>query len=257
MCRRHYDRDLAKRKREAESPRILEAFTCKGCGIEVPSTVAPARARNSRQFCTRPCMSKWFVKKKSEDAAAARSSSARACRQCKCDISHRKPQAKFCSVFCSDVSRGARLAEPLAPVECALDGCEVVFTPNRRGTKCCSENHGQIHWNRVSRAEGRQKPSPWNERRKASYHQRRALKRQLPADNIRPADVYERDEWVCGLCSAPVDRNLTWPDPLSPSLDHILPLSLGGHHTMANVQLAHLSCNVRKGNRVEADAMSA
>jgi 5-methylcytosine-specific restriction endonuclease McrA len=38
------------------------------------------------------------------------------------------------------------------------------------------------------------------------------------------------------------------PDPMSPSLDHILPLSKGGTHEPRNVQLAHLGCNVRKYN---------
>jgi 5-methylcytosine-specific restriction endonuclease McrA len=36
---------------------------------------------------------------------------------------------------------------------------------------------------------------------------------------------------------------------MGPSLDHIVPVSLGGTHTWANVQLAHLRCNVSKGNR--------
>lgn len=101
------------------------------------------------------------------------------------------------------------------------------------------------------------KPSIWDDRRRSNYHKRRALKRELPADNIRPFDVYERDEWTCGICSSPVDRNCKYPDPKSPSLDHILPLSKGGHHVMENVQLACLECNVQKGNRFEVDEMSA
>lgn len=34
---------------------------------------------------------------------------------------------------------------------------------------------------------------------------------------------------------------------MSVSLDHVVPLSQGGAHDPANVQLAHLTCNVRKG----------
>jgi 5-methylcytosine-specific restriction endonuclease McrA len=30
------------------------------------------------------------------------------------------------------------------------------------------------------------------------------------------------------------------------SLDHVIPLSLGGDHSMANTQAAHLDCNTRK-----------
>ena len=114
-----------------------------------------------------------------------------------------------------------------------------------------------MHWRRWARAEGNEAPPAWDDRRRSNYHKRRALKLELPADNIRPLDVYERDEWTCGLCNEAVPRDAKYPDPLSPSLDHILPLSKGGHHVMENVQLAHLDCNVRKGNRVEADAMSA
>ena len=71
------------------------------------------------------------------------------------------------------------------------------------------------------------------------------------ADLINSAEVYERDRWVCGICLERVDRRLIWPDPMSPSLDHIVPLSRGGAHQLANVQCAHLSCNVRKGARPE------
>jgi hypothetical protein len=64
-------------------------------------------------------------------------------------------------------------------------------------------------------------------------------------------DIYERDSWICQLCNEPVDKTLKYPNLMSASLDHILPVSLGGAHTTVNVQLAHLGCNISKGNRVE------
>lgn len=60
------------------------------------------------------------------------------------------------------------------------------------------------------------------------------------------AEIFERDGWCCGLCDLVVDKDLAWPDPMSKSLDHIVPLSCGGDHVRANVQLAHMTCNVRK-----------
>lgn len=42
---------------------------------------------------------------------------------------------------------------------------------------------------------------------------------------------------------------LQYPHPMSPSLDHIEPLSLGGAHDPANVRLAHLKCNNDRSNR--------
>lgn len=70
------------------------------------------------------------------------------------------------------------------------------------------------------------------------------------AEPIVPADVHARDGWTCRLCGGPIDPEVAWPDPMSASVDHIVPLAAGGAHTMANVQSAHLGCNSRKRDRV-------
>jgi len=109
-----------------------------------------------------------------------------------------------------------------------------------------------MHWRRKARADGREASPAWDEARKAAWHKRRAQKLGTQVEDIRPIDIYERDIWLCGLCLTPVDPDVSWPDPMSASLDHVLPLSKGGTHTYENVQLAHLACNVSKGNRVAA-----
>lgn len=63
--------------------------------------------------------------------------------------------------------------------------------------------------------------------------------------------VWERDRWRCGLCRDSIDPTLAYPHDYSKSIDHIMPLSLGGSHDMTNLQAAHLICNVRKNNRVD------
>ncbi len=71
-----------------------------------------------------------------------------------------------------------------------------------------------------------------------------------PIERIDLLKVAERDKWCCQLCGGKVARDgRSKKDPMGPSLDHIVPVSLGGTHTWANVQLAHLRCNVSKGNR--------
>lgn len=67
------------------------------------------------------------------------------------------------------------------------------------------------------------------------------------AERFAPAEIFDRDGWLCWLCSEDVPRDAKWPDPLSPSLDHVVPLSRRGTHTRANVRLAHLVCNIRRG----------
>jgi 5-methylcytosine-specific restriction endonuclease McrA len=69
-------------------------------------------------------------------------------------------------------------------------------------------------------------------------------------DPVRLEVVGERDGWLCGLCEAPVDVDARWPDPRSASIDHVVPVSVGGEHTYGNVQLAHLACNMSKGARL-------
>lgn len=78
---------------------------------------------------------------------------------------------------------------------------------------------------------------------------RRCRQRGVTVEKVYRKVVWERDKWVCGLCGEKVDCSLRFPDPMSPSIDHIIPISKGGSHSYENVQLAHLGCNVGKGDR--------
>lgn len=68
------------------------------------------------------------------------------------------------------------------------------------------------------------------------------LQRHVPA-------LVERDGLDCGICGDGIDLTLTYPHPLSKSVDHVLPRSRGGADRMTNYQLSHLRCNVIKNNR--------
>jgi len=81
---------------------------------------------------------------------------------------------------------------------------------------------------------------------------RRARKLGATVEEFSDLEIYERDGWTCQLCSGDVDSSLRWPEPMSASLDHVIPLSRGGEHSRVNTQLAHLDCNVRKGAKIEA-----
>jgi 5-methylcytosine-specific restriction endonuclease McrA len=61
------------------------------------------------------------------------------------------------------------------------------------------------------------------------------------------ASLARRDGYRCGICSGPVD--LYAEGGFGPSIDHILPVSLGGDASPENLQLSHLVCNVRKRAR--------
>jgi len=50
-----------------------------------------------------------------------------------------------------------------------------------------------------------------------------------------------RDRSICGICKNSVEMAQS-------SVDHIIPISSGGLHVWDNVQLAHYSCNMKRGN---------
>ena len=72
---------------------------------------------------------------------------------------------------------------------------------------------------------------------------RRARKKNLTVEMFSRIEIFERDQWVCQLCNKNVDSTLKYPNPLSSSLDHIIPISRNGTHERKNTQLAHLICN--------------
>lgn len=54
---------------------------------------------------------------------------------------------------------------------------------------------------------------------------------------------------ICGICGKPVDFALRYPNPMSKTIDHIIPISRGGHPSdISNLQLAHLTCNLAKAD---------
>ena len=56
---------------------------------------------------------------------------------------------------------------------------------------------------------------------------------------------------VCGICGGTVDFTLRYPHPLSPCVDHIIPVARGGHPSaLENLQLAHWTCNRQKSDKL-------
>lgn len=82
--------------------------------------------------------------------------------------------------------------------------------------------------------------------------ERRHRLRSIRIEHFYKTEIFERDKWVCHICERPIPRDAKYPDPLSPSLDHVIPVSRGGEHSRANTAASHLRCNLSKGDRMAA-----
>ena len=60
--------------------------------------------------------------------------------------------------------------------------------------------------------------------------------------------IYKRDGWRCCLCREHVARRYDANDPLSATLDHIVPRSQGGSDDMSNLRLLCAGCNSKRGD---------
>lgn len=135
------------------------------------------------------------------------------------------------------------------------NGCAMVkppdqYTKRSPGTclDCCRE--GAARWRERN-------PDYFREWRAANpdtvlavVHARRATREGRKHERVERSVVFERDGFTCCLCGDPLDMDGKKGEPLSPTIDHIVPLSRGGDHLYSNVQAAHFRCNVAKGNRL-------
>lgn len=84
------------------------------------------------------------------------------------------------------------------------------------------------------------------------------MKRNRPDKDGTHRGAFEKNkkkiyatQTVCGICGKPVDFSLKYPHPLSPCIDHIIPIAKGGHPSdLENMQLAHWTCNRQKSDKL-------
>lgn len=233
------------------SARRIE-IECAHCG-------QPARVRVGARYCSSRCRNARSYQAAREDgryeAALTRSRE---------DAARRREANALPCPYC----QGPML--PPKRTQCGKPDCKRAFNAER--ARAWHRNYTAATGKRYGTDRYREQAAEYNKRRREQQGhwrkqypeaaaladaRRRMLKQQAnQGERFAPSDVYERDGWTCGLCRLPVDPGLAWPHPMSASVDHILPLSQGGSHTLANVQRAHLSCNSRKSDRIEFEMIS-
>ncbi len=65
-------------------------------------------------------------------------------------------------------------------------------------------------------------------------------------------EVLARRPLFCYFCGHEINPRLTFPDPASPQVHCIIPVSRGGTTTVDNCAPSHMRCNQEAGNRLPA-----
>lgn len=131
------------------------------------------------------------------------------------------------------------------------------FKQNEIGWKVCPEC-GVLHLTK-----SRRYCSDKCRRRAANKAGSRHKDKRLNSGNIVDKDIdlkklYARDHGICWICGDKCEYSDQWIDEngsfcvgaLYPSIDHVIPLSMGGLHAWDNVKLAHHYCNTLKNDKV-------
>ena len=205
---------------------------CKTCGSSF-------RSRNPRTYCSKEC---------EYDGKGITSADARQCVECG-DLftpsgGKNLKRQRFCSVACRYAE--ARRKPPKPPRSRVYfptcSACGVIFASRRAGVKYCpsvqcridraGRRINDLYASATEFVDGQYRGAMW----------RKALLQYL----------VERDGDRCGICNRKVDITLksgTRGSRRGPSVDHIIPRSLGGTDDPANLRLAHWGCNQKRGNR--------
>jgi hypothetical protein len=224
-CKDCRSRAHSESARNARRAKPVSVNPCDVCGKDF------ALKRSDMRFCSEPC---WNVARNDRRKAGR---NAKCCAQCGVEFRATRQDQSYCSSRCRHRAKAARAPKPGRPshrartVVATCQSCGSDFSCTRRDAKFCS------------------KCGRCTESNLANARRRAARIRAVTIAPVVKSDIYARDDWTCQLCGEPVRQDL-YPHPLSASLDHIVPLSKGGTHEPANVQLAHLRCNIRKGNRL-------
>jgi len=217
--------------------------TCVQCQAEfVPN------ASRVQRFCTRYCKERAAADRRREPIRVERAAQrehaarelleklrlapapeARTCALCGTSLDR---QQKYCSGACAieakrQYDRAYNQTRLRRPMECESDGCDQLVTGHRRK---CDQCMGSVR----------------KERKRRERRRRRNALRGTPSEPYTLAEIAARDRNTCGLCRKRVAMTKAVPHPKAPTIDHVVPISDGGHDVKANIQLAHFECNWRK-----------
>ena len=120
---------------------------------------------------------------------------------------------------------------------------EYVTRPRRFGPGFFCEDLCRIQW------ESKRFGYKFNRKKyEKNRYSKSRKKKIMSGDKIDRVDLFDYYCWTCHICNEKINRELRNPHPFAATIDHKVPLALGGQHSWDNVAPAHLRCNQLKGS---------
>lgn len=269
-------------ERDATGRRLF-LFICEFCGSEFKRT-------QKLRFCSPVCASRGFVPSIRHEAEFERRRSLRpwlTCEQCGKRWQQNKSGSsrrsfRFCSHACSGIAhRGPRVQpepefSPVYPMHCSV--CLLPFVARTKGPRSescvcserclkerervraaikCKSRHIETTCQECGHSftafEGRKYCS---KRCVVRVHKRTRKaweKTRRRGERVCFKAVWDLTGGRCYICDHLCYLTNKAPHPLAPTVEHKVPLSLGGEHTLQNCGIAHFICNAFKNNFLDSN----
>ena len=146
--------------------------------------------------------------------------------------------------------------------QCTLGEDNWYPSSQRNGARICKAcvNKSLKEWRRAHRERINAQNREWRVANKSKVRAlqqigdvvRRRRMKAVVSEPIDPMVIFQRDKWRCKMCGRKTPRSLMGTNnPSAPSIDHIIPLSLGGPHTKRNLRCLCRRCNGTKAAKYE------
>lgn len=223
--------------------KLKKYHVCQNCGKKYIRS-----GGHPQKFCSRQCFTEWrlnhHVKKKNTEPVIHH----KECDWCRKQFDTRFPNQKFCSKECGYEANKKRKRDIWAgeyiPKTYVCKECGSVFTTECGDTHsvfCCSSCADKYE-RRIEHQ---------TSRHKSYMHKYKTLREKQVLKNfvedVSYDKIFKRDNGICQICGLPVIYDKHADANWSGTIDHIIPVSHNGEHSMKNCQLAHRVCNSLKG----------
>ncbi len=205
--------------------RAIGRFLCRYCGQwYIPKT----KARTT--FCSRDCSFAWMHARKEFRRRLDEGRPPKEPQSCKiCGEPLMGQARRACSKACRKEMGRRRAQETYTPakprpIECEVCGKTFKVKGGRKYCKPCRKIVDRL----------------WKATQKTK---RRARIAAVLIETFDNREVLERDGWRCQICGRKLRKAAKYPHPQAATVDHIIPLALGGEHSLRNVQCACRQCN--------------